>query len=335
MGDLYIQKSDYHLSLNENRLIVRNKDSMIEKEISLHLIENILIFGQAQLTTQLIKVLAQQRINVFYFSSNGNLLSFLDSGRESDYEKQRKQALFSLDPVCCLEIAKKIAAAKVTNQLHLLKAFDKDGILDELDFDHFGETISHIKTANSIAEVMGYEGRIAKSYFYLLNLLVPDEFRFYSRSRRPSKDPFNALLNFGYSILHACFIGMIRKNGLSLGFGMVHQPHQHHSVLASDLMEEWRPIIVDNTVMSLMLSQDIRTEHFTEGNDEGEVFLTAEGIEIFSRAMRSRILEIHHYVELDKKRYSFLYMADQQIKSLIRCFDSMNSEEFLSSYTEE
>ena len=126
---------------------------------------------------------------------------------------------------------------------------------------------------------------------------------------------------------------MIRKNGLSAGFGVTHQPHTHHAVLASDLMEEWRPVIVDDTVMSLIKHGDIRGEHFEKMGDE--MHLTSEGIEVFSRAMRERILEIHHYVELDKNRYTFLYMADQQVKSLIRCFKSRNADDYISSYTGE
>ena len=145
-------------------------------------------------------------------------------------------------------------------------------------------------------------------------------------------DKFNTLLNFGYSILYSCFMGLIRKNGLSLGFGVMHQPHDHHAVLASDLMEEWRPVIVDDTVLGLVNRQEILEEHFIEKEDG--IFLTPEGIEIFSRAMRERILEIHHYVELDKNRYTFLYAADQQIKSLIRSFEALDPAEYVSSYTE-
>ena len=74
-------------------------------------------------------------------------------------------------------------------------------------------------------------------------------------------------------------------------------------------------------------------EHFEKMGDE--IHLTSEGIEVFSRAMRERILEIHHYVELDKNRYTFLYMADQQVKSLIRCFKSRNADDYISSYTGE
>ena len=52
MGDLYIQKSDYHLSLSNDRVIIKDNEKNVIKEVSLILIENILVFGKAQLTTQ-------------------------------------------------------------------------------------------------------------------------------------------------------------------------------------------------------------------------------------------------------------------------------------------
>ena len=109
---------------------------------------------------------------------------------------------------------------------------------------------------------MGYEGRLAKSYFYYLNLLVPDDLHFNGRSRRPAEDCFNSALNFGYSILYSCFMGLIKKNGLSLGFGVIHKHHQHHATLASDLMEEWRAVIVDATVMSMINGHEISKDQF-------------------------------------------------------------------------
>ena len=57
-------------------------------------------------------------------------------------------------------------------------------------------------------------------------------------------------------------MGLIKKNGLSLGFGVIHKHHQHHATLASDLMEEWRPIIVDNTLMELIRNGKLLLSHF-------------------------------------------------------------------------
>jgi CRISPR-associated endonuclease cas1 len=333
MADLYIQNSSYSLSISDRKLMIKNQERTMLKAISLGLIDNILIFGNSQLSTQLLKSLSRHGIPVFYFSSKGEFLFSMDSFKEADYEKQREQAQSSFDKSFCLKMSQRIAWAKIMNQLNLLKAYDEQGLFDEEDFKRFKSACESLKSAKSISEIMGIEGRIAKSYFYYLNLLVEEDFQFYCRNRRPSLDRFNGLLNFGYSILYSCFIGLIRKNGLSAGFGVTHQPHTHHAVLASDLMEEWRPVIVDDTVMSLIKHVDIRGEHFEKMGDE--MHLTSEGIEVFSRAMRERILEIHHYVELDKNRYTFLYMADQQVKSLIRCFKSRNADDYISSYTGE
>lgn len=166
------------------------------------------------------------------------------------------------------------------HQLTLLKEFDREGILISEDYTRFEQTLDKIAVAESITEIMGCEGRIAKSYFYYLSLLVPESFRFHGRTRRPAKDCFNSLLNFGYSFLYSSLLGLIRKKDLSFGFGIIHQNYHHHASLASDLMEEWRPIIVDNTVMDLLLHGEIGVDHF-EKEEDGAVVLTDEGREIF------------------------------------------------------
>lgn len=327
MSDLFVKKSDYALGLSEHRIIVKNGNREIVREISIHLVENILVFGPAQLSTQLLRELAMAKKNVYYFTKDGRFLFCLDSYRQEDFEKQKIQIQACFQPAFCLALAQKIATAKVKHQLTLLKEFDREGLLSSEDFTRFEQTLDKIAVAESITEIMGYEGRIAKSYFYYLSLLVTDSFRFHGRTRRPAKACFNSILNFGYSFLYSCFLGLIRKNGLSFGFGILHQNHHHHASLASDLMEEWRPIIVDNTVMDLLLHGELGKEHF-EKEEDGAVLLTDEGREIFIRALRERMLEIHPYVEGDGKRYSFFYTADQQIKSLIRSFEELDPHSY-------
>lgn len=68
MSDLFVQKSKHFLSLNNHKIIVKNGQSQIVKEISIHLVENLLIFGQAQVTTQLLRVLAKKNVNVYYLN---------------------------------------------------------------------------------------------------------------------------------------------------------------------------------------------------------------------------------------------------------------------------
>ena len=67
MADLYIQHSSYSLSVREQRVLVRNEEHVLLKEISFNLIDNILVFGNAQLSTQLLKALANKDIFVFVY----------------------------------------------------------------------------------------------------------------------------------------------------------------------------------------------------------------------------------------------------------------------------
>ncbi|MFC3931598.1 CRISPR-associated endonuclease Cas1 [Streptococcus dentapri] len=331
MSDIYLQGSQLHLSLHNEKIIVRNEEKEIVREVGLDKIDNILIFGQSQLTTQLIRRLALKKVNVFYFTTEGRFISFLDTMREADFEKQKYQAKSHFDDVFRLEIARSILSTKMKHQIHLLKAFDEDKMLSQEDYQRFNNSLKQLETAVTIAEMMGFEGRCAKSYFYYLNLLAPSQFRFYGRSRRPAKDCFNTLLNFGYSILYSFMIGMIRKNGLSQGFGMIHDDRHHHATLASDLMEEWRPIIVDNTVMTILRDGLLTLKDFEEC--AGGVYLTQHGRKVFLKALSSRMLEIHSFIEEDRKRYSFIYMADMQILSLIKAFQENKPELYIRSYT--
>ncbi|AQA08809.1 CRISPR-associated endonuclease Cas1 [Streptococcus oralis] len=81
MSDLFVQKSNHFLCLNNHKIIVKNGQGQIVKEISIHLVENLLIFGQAQVTTQLLRVLAKKNVNVYYFTGEGRRI-FIQAMRE-------------------------------------------------------------------------------------------------------------------------------------------------------------------------------------------------------------------------------------------------------------
>ena len=51
MADLYIQNSSYSLSISDRKLMIKNQERTMLKAISLGLIDNILIFGNSQLST--------------------------------------------------------------------------------------------------------------------------------------------------------------------------------------------------------------------------------------------------------------------------------------------
>lgn len=132
MSDLYIQRSNYYLSLSKQRIIIKNDNKEIVKEVSISLLDNVLLFGNAQLTTQLIKALSKNKVNVYYFSNVGQFISSIESHRQDEFQKQELQAKAYFEEDFRLEVARSIATTKVRHQIALLREFDKDGLLDTL-----------------------------------------------------------------------------------------------------------------------------------------------------------------------------------------------------------
>lgn len=120
---------------------------------------------------------------------------------------------------------------------------------------------------------MGYEGLAARVYFSALDMLIDKDFHFTGRSKRPPKDPFNSMISLGYSILLNEIYGKLQAKGLNPYFGFIHSDREKHPTLASDMMEEWRAVIVDTTVMSMINGHEIHQNQFTKDEETSEVTL--------------------------------------------------------------
>src|SRR5690606_9180058 len=116
--------------------------------------------------------------------------------------------------------------------------------------------------------LLGLEGAIAAKYFASFGAtLRPRDFDadwdFNSRNRRPPRDAVNALLSFGYALLtKECTVALLAE-GLDPWWGFFHQPRHGRPALALDLMEEFRPLIVDSAVLTAINTGMVTTGHFT------------------------------------------------------------------------
>lgn len=141
--------------------------------------------------------------------------------------------------------------------------------------------------------LLGYEGQAARVYFSRFGemLKTGTPFDFEHRNRRPPHDPVNALLSFLYAMLvKECVAGLLAV-GLDPGLGFLHRLRAGRPGLALDLAEEFRPIIADSIVLSLVNTSEITASHFVSLN--GETALTTDGrravIAAFERRMNAEI----------------------------------------------
>lgn len=137
--------------------------------------------------------------------------------------------------------------------------------------------MADLPDAASIDEVMGMEGAASNVYFACVAGLLPPEVSFPCRSRRPPKDMANAALSYAYSLLLGECTAALFAAGLEPSLGVLHASTDKRPSLSLDLMEEFRPLLVDRMVFGLLRSRRLRPEHGGPSDDGEGVWLTKDG----------------------------------------------------------
>lgn len=131
-------------------------------------------------------------------------------------------------------------------------------------------------------------------------------------------DEFNSMISLGYSILMNELYAVLELKGLNPYFGFLHRDKEKHPTLASDLMEEWRAVIVDSTAMSLINGHEIRKEHFILNGDEPGCFLTRTGLKIFLNKLNNKLQTKMKYLNYIDYPVTFRQGITFQVEALTK-----------------
>ncbi len=314
MSYLYICEQGAVVGYEGCRFQVKQKDGLL-RSIPAETLEAIQIFGRVQLTTQCIKECLQRGISVVFYSANGAYFGRLVSTNHVNVARQRLQAALSDD--FKIEVSKNIINAKIQNQVVILRRYARYRQYDPAaDINQMLNLCHKLPQCSSIEEIMGYEGAAARCYFSALGNLIDPAFRFTKRTRRPPQDPFNSMLSLGYSIILNEIYGKIESKGLNPYFGVLHQDHEKHPTLASDLMEEWRPILVDSLALSLLNGHEIAPEEFYKDESADGVYLTKQAFKTYLSKLEEKFHANSKYVPYVDYAVSFRRAMDLQIQQL-------------------
>lgn len=321
MSLLFVDENSAKISYESNRCVITYSNGM-QRSIPIETLESISIMGHAQITTQCIQECFCRGIPVSYYSKGGRYFGRLQSTGHVNTRRQRLQCrLYETD--FALELSKKLVRGKMQNQIVILQRYAKSkGISVNESIKMLCICNNKIQGCRSVSEVMGYEGQGAKAYFDGLALLVEPAFAFHGRNKRPPKDEFNAMLSLGYSVLMNELYGQIEMKGLNPYFGFMHRDKEKHPTLASDMMEEWRAVIVDSTVMSLVNGHEIHKEHFYFDTENPGCFLTREGMRIFLAKLEKKLQTEVRYLDYVDYAASFRRSINLQLESLIKAMES-------------
>ena len=132
-----------------------------------------------------------------------------------------------------------------------------------------------LKTSQSIDELRGYEGASTARYFQAWASFLPEQFPFERRSTRPPLNAVNACISFGATLLYSEAVAFIHAHGLDPALGLLHTTENGRWSLALDLMEPFRPVLVEALALDLFSHQILNADHFEPRN--GGVYLNEQG----------------------------------------------------------
>lgn len=320
MSLLFINENNVTIGIESNRCTVRYADGMI-KMVPIETLESITIMGRAQMTTQCVQECLKRGIPVAYFSKGGTYFGRLQSTGHINAERQRMQCRL-YESQFSIDLAKNIISAKMKNQQVVLRRYEKSkgiAVSDSIKMLHICR--DKLSGCHTIQELMGYEGQGAKAYFDGLSAVINPEFVFHGRSRRPPRDEFNSMISLGYSVLMNELYGKIEAKGLNPYFGFMHRDKEQHPTLASDLMEEWRAVIVDSTAMSMINGHEIQKDDFTVDLEEPGCFLSRNGIKIFLSKLEKKLQTDVKYLSYVDHAVSFRRGIALQMNMLVKAME--------------
>ena len=324
MSYLFVSEQGASIGIRGGRIEIKCKDEML-RSIPFETLETIQIFGHVNVTTQCLTACLEKGIILNYYSTTGRYYGRLVSPCHVNVERQRMQALIGEDREFCLAVSKSIVRAKVQNQKVILRRYARrqDTKVSEAIQD-MSNMQKHIVDCENIPQLMGYEGAAARTYFKALGRLINPEFAFDKRSRRPPRDEFNSMISLGYSILLNEIVGKLEGRGLNPYFGIMHSDREKHPTLASDLMEEWRAVIVDSTTMSLVNGHEIKKNEFDR--DENGVYLSNTAFKTFVRKLDNKLRTDSRYIETEEFSTDFRHSLDHQITSLVKAMEEKKAD---------
>lgn len=299
MSLLFVNENKANIGIEQNRCIVNYSDGM-KQSVPIETLESITIMGRAQMTTQCVQECLRRGIPVAYFSKGGNYFGRLQSTGHVKAALQREQSKL-YDTEFALNFAKNIVRVKLKNQWVVLRRYEKSRGIVSSEHEKMLQICSKkTESCSTIPELMGFEGQGAKAYFEGMASVIEPEFVFHGRNKRPPKDEFNSMISLGYSLLMNELYSKIENKGLNPYFGFMHRDKEKHPTLASDLMEEWRAVIVDATVMSMINGHEISKEDFVKNLEEPGCFLQRAGIRKFVTKLEKKLqTEVRYLAYVD------------------------------------
>lgn len=325
LNTLFVTSEDSYLSLDNENVLIRRGDTIVKK-LPLRMFEHILYFGYMGASPALLGECAKRGIAMCFYKPSGRFLARVAGNHNSNVLLRKEQYRISDSEEQSCKIARNFIVGKIYNARSVLERAKRDHAL-AVDVNSLSEASHEMlrlsrlaKNSSALAVLRGFEGEAASTYFSQFNELILQKkgyFKFAGRVKRPPTDPVNALLSFAYTILANDCAAALEGAGLDPYVGFLHRDRPGRLSLALDLMEEFRSIMADRIVLTLINNRIVNEKSFVT-QENGSIFLTDDARRVFLEAWQKRKQEVvlHPFLQ-EKIPWGLLPFVQAQL--LARC----------------
>ena len=331
MANLYIYDQGSVLDyVNNNLVLIYDPKKNKRKEIPTENLNRIVVFGNVELTISCIQNILKNGIPITFLSNDGDYFGSLEPTNHVDIKRQKLQFKKSEDKEFCLAISKIFIKAKIKNQRALLfkENIAAKEILPLISATRILTLLKEVDKAKNIDELNIIIKKMNELYFTGLSSFLGDDFNFTKREKMPPKDPFNSMLSFGYTLLIYEIQNLILSKGLNPYIGFFASDEEGIPCLCSDLMEEWRTILVDTLAFKLLKTKKITIDDFETDEKTGAVLLKKEALLIFIEEFGKLLKEETGNIIGTSHKISYRRAIEYQIHLLIETLESNHPEKY-------
>ncbi len=305
LNTLFVTTQGAYLAKEGETVAVRI-ERKVRLQIPIHTLDGIICFGNVTMSPFLMGFCADRDVTVSFLTENGRFLARVAGPVSGNVLLRREQYRMADDQETSATIARSILIGKVANSRAVLRRAIRDhgervdrGALDD-GAQRLSGILQHLRQGQELNRLRGFEGEAAQIYFSVFDHLIlsnKNDFVFIRRSRRPPLDRINCLLSFVYTLLMHDVRSALESVGLDPAVGFLHRDRPGRPGLALDLMEEFRPVLADRLVLSLVNLGQITNTDF-QCMESGAVLLTDKGRKTVLTAYQKRKQEkiIHPFL---------------------------------------
>ncbi len=284
MGTVYISTDGAFIGKTDERLRVRaHKETLLD--VPLIKVDGVVALGRATVSPDALKELLERHIPLSFMTRTGRFLGRLEPELNKNIFVRAAQWKAAGETPRSIHIVRSFIRGKLKNYRTALMRARREGIAPiEPGITRLEQAIAPINRTQTIDSLRGLEGAGSAAYFtHFTHLIRNKNFTFTTRNRRPPTAPINALLSFGYALLLHDIQGAINIVGFDPYLGYLHTQRYGRPSLALDLMEEFRPLVVDAMVLAAINRKALTPKDFENEPVSHAVSLTDAGRHTFLR----------------------------------------------------